>query len=302
MKFNPEFIHKNVPIKHLVTFNLGGNADYFYSADCIEALCEAVEYAKKKNWPVFILGGGSNLVVSDKGIEGIVIHNLCEDICQVDKEKHQLKLSSGFPLAKLVELAHHEGFEGAEAFAGIPGSIGGAICGNAGAYGQSISDILLNCDILTSDGKVQTVDKNYLQFDYRMSRIKKEPMIVLSAVFQLKAGNKKLIEEKINEILEQRHSKHPDKSIGCAGSFFKNLPPAAGETRRQAAGMFLDKVGAKQMAVGGASVFEKHANFIINRGNATAADVKALAKLLKDKVKSELGIVLEEEVRYVGRE
>ena len=82
MKFNPELIHKNVPVKHLVTFNLGGNADYFYSADCIEALCDAVDYAKKKNWPVFILGGGSNLVVSDKGIEGIVIHNQCEDICQ----------------------------------------------------------------------------------------------------------------------------------------------------------------------------------------------------------------------------
>ena len=302
MKFNPELIHKNVPIKHLVTFNLGGNADYFYSADSIEALCDAVEYSKKKNWPVFILGGGSNLVVSDKGIEGIVIHNLCEDICQVDREKYQLKLSSGFPLAKLVEIAEHESFTGAEAFAGIPGSLGGAICGNAGAYGQSISDILVSCDILNEDGKIQTVDKSYLQFDYRMSRIKKEPIIVLSAVFQLKPGNKKLIQDKINEILEQRHSKHPDKSIGCAGSFFKNLPPAEGETRRQAAGMFLEKVGAKQMAVGGASVFEKHANFIINRGSATAADVKALAKLLKDKVKSELGIVLEEEVRYIGRE
>ena len=302
MKFNPELIHKNVPVKHLVTFKLGGNADYFYSADCVEALCDAVDYAKKQNWPVFILGGGSNLVVSDKGIEGIVIHNQCEDICQVDKEKHQIKLSSGYLLSRLVDVALHEGLAGAESFAGIPGSVGGAICGNAGAYGKSISDILISCDILTNDGKIQTVDKSFLQFEYRMSRIKKEPMIVLSAVFQLEPGDKKAIKAKIDEIIEQRHSKHPDKGIGCAGSFFKNLPPAEGETRRQAAGMFLDKVGAKQMYVGGASVYEKHANFIINKGNATAADVKALAKLLKDKVKKELGITLEEEVRYVGRE
>ncbi len=302
MKFNPELIHKNVPVKHLVTFNLGGNADYFYSADCIEALCDAVDYAKKKNWPVFILGGGSNLVVSDKGIEGIVIHNQCEDICKIDKEKNQIKISSGYLLSHLVDVALHEGLAGAESFAGIPGSIGGAICGNAGAYGKSISDILVTADILTNDGKIQTVDKSFLQFEYRMSRIKREPMIVLSAVFQLQPGNKNEIKAKIDEILEQRHSKHPDKGVGCAGSFFKNLPPAPGETRRQAAGMFLDKVGAKQMFVGGASVYEKHANFIINKGNATAADVKALAKLLKEKVKKELGITLEEEVRYVGRE
>lgn len=302
MKFNEEFIHKNVPIKHLVTFNIGGNADYFYSADSVEALCGAVEYAKHKNIPYFILGGGSNLVVSDNGIEGLVIHNQCEDICDIDKEKYLIKISSGFPLAKLVEIAQNEAFEGAETFAGIPGSIGGAICGNAGAYGKSISDILVNCDIINSDGKKQTVDKSYLQFDYRMSRIKKEPIIVLSAVFQFKSGDKKAIQDKIHEILEQRHSKHPEKGVGCAGSFFKNLPPAPGENRRQAAGMFLDKVGAKSMSFGGAAVYEKHANFIINRGNATAKDVKTLAKMLKEKVKKELNITLEEEVRYVGRE
>lgn len=302
MKFNEEFIHKNVPVKHLVTFNIGGNADYFYSADSIDALCGAVNYAKKSNIPFFILGGGSNLVVSDKGIEGLVIHNQCEDICEIDNDKKQIKLSSGYPLSHLVKLAQNHGYEGAETFAGIPGSIGGAICGNAGAYGKSISDILVTCDILTNDGKIQTVDKKYLQFDYRMSRIKKEPIVVLSAVFQFKEGNKKAIQDKIDDILEQRRSKHPEKGIGCAGSFFKNLPPAPGGDRRQAAGLFLDKIGAKNMSYGGAAVFEKHANFIINRGNATAEDVKTLAKMLKEKVKKELNITLEEEVRYIGRE
>lgn len=301
MKFNSELIHENVPIKHLVTFKLGGEAEYFYSADCVDALCDAVRYAKEHKMPYFILGGGSNLVVSDKGMDGLVIHNQCEDICQIDHEKHQIKLSSGFDFSYLVKIAQQEGFSGAESFAGIPGTIGGAICGNAGAYGKSISDLLISCDVMTMDGKVQTVDKEFMQFEYRMSRAKKEPIVILSGVFQLEAGDKKEIQAKIDDILQQRHSKHPDKEIGCAGSYFKNLPPASGETRRQAAGMFLDKVGAKSMSFGGASVFEKHANFIINKGTATASDVRNLAKLLKEKVKKELGIDLEEEVRYVGR-
>lgn len=301
MKFNSELIHENVPIKHLVTFKLGGEAEYFYSADCVDALCDAVRYAKEHKMPYFILGGGSNLVVSDKGMDGLVIHNQCEDICQIDHEKHQIKLSSGFDFSYLVKIAQQEGFSCAESFAGIPGTIGGAICGNAGAYGKSISDLLISCDVMTMDGKVQTVDKEFMQFEYRMSRAKKEPIVILSGVFQLEAGDKKEIQAKIDDILQQRHSKHPDKEIGCAGSYFKNLPPAPGETRRQAAGMFLDKVGAKSMCFGGASVFEKHANFIINKGTATASDVRNLAKLLKEKVKKELGIDLEEEVRYVGR-
>lgn len=301
MKFNSELIHENVPIKHLVTFKLGGEAEYFYSADCVDALCDAVRYAKEHKMPYFILGGGSNLVVSDKGMDGLVIHNQCEDICQIDHEKHQIKLSSGFDFSYLVKIAQQEGFSGAESFAGIPGTIGGAICGNAGAYGKSISDLLISCDVMTMDGKVQTVDKEFMQFEYRMSRAKKEPIVILSGVFQLEAGDKKEIQAKIDDILQQRHSKHPDKEIGCAGSYFKNLPPAPGETRRQAAGMFLDKVGAKSMSFGGASVFEKHANFIINKGTATASDVRNLAKLLKEKVKKELGVDLEEEVRYVGR-
>lgn len=301
MNFNPEFIHEDVPLRHLVTFKLGGNADYLYSADCVSALCDAVKFAKKNNLPYFILGGGSNLVVSDDGIEGLVIHNQAEDICEIDNEKCQIRLSTGFEFSDLVNIAQREGFAGAESFAGIPGTLGGAVCGNAGAYGKSISDLLINCDILTADGEVITVDNSYMQFDYRMSRTKREPLIVLSAVFQLERGDKNEIQVKINDILSQRHSKHPDKSIGCAGSYFKNLPPAEGESRRQAVGAILEKVGAKGMKVGGASVFEKHANFIINKGNATAKDVRNLATLLKEKVKSELGISIEEEVRYIGR-
>lgn len=301
MKFNSEFVHKNVPIKHLVTFKIGGNADYLYSADSVDALCDAVKYAKEKGLPYFILGGGSNVLVSDEGIEGLVIHNLSEDIWEVDKEKCQIRLSSGFELEALVSTAYREGYTGAEPFAGIPGTVGGAICGNAGAYGKSISDLLVSCDILTADGEIQRVDNSYMQFTYRMSRVKTEPMVLLSAVFQLEKGDKEQIKAKMTEIMKERQAKHPDHHIGCAGSYFKNLPPKPGETRRQAAGMYLDKVGAKELKVGGASVFEKHANFIINTGNATAKDVRELASLLKAKVKDELGITLEEEVRYIGR-
>jgi len=148
---------------------------------------------------------------------------------------------------------------------------------------------------------VQTVPNSFFQFEYRSSRLKKEPYIILSARFQLEPGNRDEIKAKMDDIIEQRHSKHPPYEIGCAGSFFKNLPPLPGEERRRAAGSVLEQAGAKQMSYGGARVFEKHANFIINEGKATARDVKHLADMLKQKVLKDFGIELSEEVLYVGR-
>ncbi|HOI92872.1 MAG TPA: UDP-N-acetylmuramate dehydrogenase [Candidatus Rifleibacterium sp.] len=301
MQFSPELIQKNVPLKTLVTFKLGGPAEYFYTADNSESLSAAVEWARQQKMPLFILGGGSNLVVSDAGLEGLVIHNRCMEINSVDAEKHQISISSGYDFEYLVELAQRNGLAGVESFAGIPGSIGGAIYGNAGAYGRCIADVLIDARVLCPDGSIQTVDNSFFGFDYRTSRLKTDPHIILSARFQLETGNADEIKAKMDDIVAQRHSKHPPYEIGCAGSFFKNLPPLPGEDRRRAAGAVLEQAGAKKMSCGGASVFEKHANFIINTGNATASDVKNLAAMLKDKVKKEFGIELCEEVLYVGR-
>jgi UDP-N-acetylmuramate dehydrogenase len=251
--------------------------------------------------PWFLLGGGSNLVVSDSGIDGLVVHNKTTELKHVDHESRQISLSSGLDLEFLVELAHQLGMSGVECFAGIPGSLGGAIFGNAGAYGRSISDVLIDAQVLFPDGSIQTVSNSFFQFDYRTSRLKREPYIVLSARFQLEAGSPDEIKAKMDDIIEQRHSKHPPYEVGCAGSFFKNLPPLPGEDRRRAAGNVLEQAGAKAMSYGGARVFDKHANFIINEGKATANDVRHLADMLKKKVLKDFGIELSEEVLYVGR-
>jgi UDP-N-acetylmuramate dehydrogenase len=301
MNFTASLLRKNVPLKDLVTFKLGGPAEFFYEAETTEALIESVMFARREKMPFFLLGGGSNLVVSDDGLEGLVVHNKSKDQTFIDFEKRQIVLSSGYDLDVVVDLALKSGFSGAECFTGIPGTLGGAIYGNAGAYGRCIADILVDARLLFADGSTQTVPNSFFRFDYRTSILKQLPHIVLSARLQLEPGNPEEIKARMDDITTQRHSKHPPYEIGCAGSFFKNLPPLPGEDRRRAAGAVLEQIGAKNMFCGGASVFQKHANFIINQGNATAADVKKLAQMLKQKVMQELGIELSEEVLYVGR-
>lgn len=301
MPFNEKLIKNNYPLKDLTTFHIGGPADFFFEAETAQDIVDAVNYAKTANLPYFVIGGGSNLVISDKGIAGLVIQNSIKNIKQIDFDNQTITLSTGHMLSELVNTAEKEGFTGAEPFAGIPGSLGGAICGNAGAYGKSISDILLEAEILLSDGVVKTVNKDFFDFSYRTSILKREPHIVLSATFALKQGNPEAIAQEIAQIKATRKTKHPGKEIGCAGSFFKNLPPEPGESRRRAAGEILEKIGAKKISFGGACVYENHANFIINKGNAKASDVRSLAKILIDKVKELYGVELEEEVRYVGR-
>ncbi|NCB45871.1 UDP-N-acetylmuramate dehydrogenase [bacterium] len=301
MPFNEKLIKNNYPLKDLTTFHIGGPADFFFEAETAQDIVDAVNYAKTANLPYFVIGGGSNLVISDKGIAGLVIQNSIKNIKQIDFDNQTITLSTGHMLSELVNTAEKEGFTGAEPFAGIPGSLGGAICGNAGAYGKSISDILLEAEILLSDGVVKTVNKDFFDFSYRTSILKRESHIVLAATFALKQGNPEAIAQEIAQIKATRKTKHPGKEIGCAGSFFKNLPPNPGESKRRAAGEILEKIGAKKISFGGACVYENHANFIINKGNAKASDVRSLAKILIDKVKELYGVELEEEVRYVGR-
>lgn len=301
MTFTPESLRKNVALRDYVTFKIGGPAELFYEAHLREEFIAAVSYAQSQSIPCFVLGGGSNLVVSDAGIDGLVVHNACRDLSQVDTAEKIVSISAGFDLGELVKLAYTSSLSGIEPFTGIPGSVGGAIYGNAGAYGRSIADVLIDAEVLFPDGSVHTVPNSFFKFDYRTSMLKSEPYIVVSARFQLESGRREEIHEKMADIMKQRHSKHPDRSVGCAGSFFKNLPPLPGEERRRAAGAVLEQIGAKSMSYGGASVFHKHANFIINQGNASSEDVKMLAKLLKDKVRHDFGIELSEEVLYIGR-
>ena len=301
MSFTPAGLQKNVALRDYVTFKIGGPAELFFEAQSREEFIAAITYARSQSIPCFVLGGGSNLVVSDEGIDGLVVHNACRDLSVIDSEKRIISIASGFDLGELVKLAYSNSLSGIEPFTGIPGSVGGAIYGNAGAYGRSIADVLIDAEVLFPDGTIKTVDNSFFMFDYRTSLLKTEPFIVLSARFQLEPGNREEIHQKMAEIMKQRHSKHPDRTVGCAGSFFKNLPPLPGEDRRRAAGAVLERAGAKTMSYGGASVYENHANFIINQGSASSKDVKMLAQLLKEKVRNDFGIELSEEVLYIGR-
>jgi UDP-N-acetylmuramate dehydrogenase len=301
LTFHPDNLQKDVLLNKYVTFRIGGPAELFYEAEDVQNLVQAINYARENKLKWFVLGGGSNLVVSDDGIEGLVIRNACKDRNLVNTTRKQIEIATGFPLEKLVETAYMHGFAGAEYLSGIPGTIGGAIYGNAGAYGRSIADLLIDAEVLFPDGNVKKVDNSFFEFAYRTSLLKTTDYIVLNARFQFQPGNPAEIREKRKEILATRHSKHPNQSVGCAGSFFKNLPPLPGESRRRAAGAVLEQAGAKQMSCGGASVYHKHANFIINKGSATAKDVRNLADMLKAKVLKDFGIELKAEVLYIGR-
>jgi UDP-N-acetylmuramate dehydrogenase len=301
MSFSADLLQKGIPLRNFVTFKIGGPAEFFFDALNCEDFVAAINYARRQKMPYFVLGGGSNLVVSDQGLDGLVVRNSCKEHCEIDTASHTISISTGFGLGELVKFAYKNSLSGAEYFTGIPGTIGGAIYGNAGAYGRCIADVLTDADVLFPDGSLRTVGNSFFAFDYRTSLIKTQPYIVLRARFKLEKGNQPAMLAKMQDIMEQRRSKHPDHSVGCAGSFFKNLPPLPGEVRRRAAGAVLEKVGAKTMSYGGAAVFNKHANFIINQGQATAEDVKNLARLLKEKVQHAFGIELGEEVMYVGK-
>jgi UDP-N-acetylmuramate dehydrogenase len=273
------------------TFKIGGSADLFFRAKKIEELVSAVLKASELKIPYFILGGGSNILISDEGFKGLVIRNECRKVNVVE---NKIVCQSGAWLDDLVSVAGDNSLAGLEFCAGIPGTVGGAVYGNAGAYGKWIGEFLKEAVILTADGKTEIVDQDYFGFDYRYSHLKKKKDILLSAEFELKKGDNKKIKKEVQRILAERKRKLPEKE-SSAGCFFKNI-----KSKNLSAGSLLDEVGAKHLSVGEAAVFSKHANIIINRGNAKAKDVKKLARILRDRVKDKFGIDLQEEVIYVS--
>ncbi len=273
------------------TFKIGGEADFFLRAERIDELVNAVLVARELNMPYFVLGNGSNILVSDEGFRGLVIKNDCKRIDVIDTK---ISCLSGALLEDVVNLSKEKSLEGFEFCAGIPGTVGGAVFGNAGAFGKSIGDFLEEAVMLTSSGNIEIVEKEYFEFDYRESKLRKTKDLLLSAVFKLKKGKKDLIEQKIAENLTKRKKTIPyDKA--SAGCFFKNI-----KNKSLSAGHLLDQIGAKKLSVGDAKVFSKHANIIINSKNAKAKEVKRLARILKKKVKVKFNVDLEEEVIYLS--
>ncbi len=285
---------RNVPLSALSSFGIGGPADLFFEALNEEELAKAVALAFAEKYPFYVIGGGYNILFDDAGYRGLIIRNRLEG---VRPEGQCLNVLSGTSLACVLSEAVGAGLTGLEFLAGIPGTVGGAVYGNAGAYGWSIGDVIRWATILWPDGERKTVAREDLGFGYRDSVLKKKAGIVLKATLLCTPGDRAESESRIREILHKRWAKHPPHGTACAGSYFKNSCSASGA--RVAAGQLLDQAGARGLAVGDAAVSDVHCNFIVNRGNATSADVLSLADDLKELVFRKFGVRLEEEVIHL---
>ena len=286
---------KSVPLKKFAHFEVGGPADYFFSASSQNDLVQSVTLARRHNIAYYVIGGGYNLLFDDAGFRGLIIKNCVRGIEETGKAK--IEVCSGTPIKNLVEYCLSAALEGLEFLAGIPGTVGGAVSGNAGAFEGDIGSCLVKALILDKQGKQVPVDRDYFAFDYRRSRLKACRGILLNATFMLRKGVRRNMEKKISEYLAKRENKHPPWDVACAGSYFKN--PILPGGKRKPAAFYLDRVGAKNLTIGGAAVFSGHANFIINKKEASSKDILLLARELKKRVKEEFGLDLEEVVIYI---
>lgn len=285
-------IKKNLPLRELTTFKIGGNAEYFISAKTADEVAFAVKTVKEYRLPLFVLGKGSNLLVSDKGIKGVVL-NTC-GIDDVRFEDETVICGAGLYLQKLCILALEKELSGLEFAFGIPGSVGGALYMNAGAYGGEIADCVAWAKCIDKNGNIITLNRDEMALSYRTSIFKNSGYIITEVAFHLKKGKREEIMAKMNDFMSRRKDKQP-LEFPSAGSTFKR-------PEGHFAGALIEKNGLKGKRVGGAMVSEKHAGFVINCDNATSQDVKMLIKEIQNIVSENDGVNLETEVIFVGEE
>lgn len=286
-------VKENEPLAHHTTIKIGGPADIFIEPTSVTNLEKVMDIIKKHqvNWRA--IGRGSNLLVSDKGIEGAII-KLGSGIDHLDINGSEITVGGGHSLVSLSTLISKKGLSGLEFASGIPGSVGGAVYMNAGAHGSDISKILTKAHILFEDGTMEWLSNEEMDFSYRTSVLqKKRPGIVVEAVFQLDEGEKGNIVAQMQKNKDYRKETQP-WNYPCAGSIFRNPLP-------NYAGKLVEVAGLKGFSIGGAKISEMHGNFIINAGNATAGDVLALIQHVKDTIYNLYEIRMETEVEIVGR-
>ena len=278
----------NELLKNHTSFKIGGPADEFCSVTSVDEIRDLVEYAKEKNIPVTIMGNGSNLLVSDKGIRGLVI-KLAKGFDEITIEGTKIVSQSGILLSKLSNLALKAGLTGLEFASGIPGTLGGAVCMNAGAYDGEMKDVVKKV-VYYKDGKIQETEE--LDFSYRHSVFSDTDAVVLSVEMELKEGNYEEIKAKMEDFSQRRSDKQPLSQ------------PSAGSTFKRPTGYFAAKLiedaGLKGYKIGGAMVSDKHAGFVVNTGDATCDDVVKLIRHIQNVVLGEYGVELETEVKLLG--
>jgi len=287
-------LQKNILLKNHTTFKIGGPAKYFFKAKTNEDLMEAIKWAKERNLLFFILGGGSNLLVSDKGFDGLTIK------CQMSNVKCQnfnILSDAGAKLVDLINSATENNLSGLEWAAGIPGTIGGAIRGNVEAFGSSFARLIKKVEVYDAKKeKIKTFINKDCQFKYKDSIFKQNPdLIILSSIINLKKGETEKIKKQICDNLNCRAKNHP-LNLASAGCVFKNY---YNKKKLIPAGWLIEKCGLKGTRIGKTEISQKHANFIVNLGNAKAENVLNLIKIIKKKIKEKFKIELQEEIQYL---
>lgn len=281
------------PMANHTTFQIGGPAQIFVIPETTEEIRQIVRLCKDREVPYFVLGRGSNLLVSDAGMEGVVLQ-IYDNYSDFSIDGNQVKAQAGVMLSKLGYAVKEKGLNGFEFAAGIPGTLGGAVMMNAGAYGGEMKDIITSVQLMDEDGNLLEKSCDEMEFSYRHSILTEQKLLVLGATITLTQGDKKMIEERMRELAAARRKKQPLEF------------PSAGSTFKRPEGYFAGKLimdaGLCGYQVGGAQVSEKHCGFVINRGNATAADVLQLVTDVKKKVYEKFQVELEPEIRLVGRQ
>lgn len=291
---------RNIALAEHTTFRIGGPARYFCRAASPDDVRQAVLAANAAGIRWAIIGGGSNILAGDDPLDAAVIAFKNDSPPRTDDTGNVI-VSGGSPLAGFVAFCAARGFAGPEALVGIPGTVGGAIAGNAGAYGTTVSCGLIRACVLKRDGSTVSLGSDELRFDYRTSSLRETGDIVLSATYRLATGCRDDIETRLKSYAAERSRKHPDYvRYPTAGSFFKNLPPPIGNERRLAAGRLLEEAGAKDLRCGDAAPWPHHANIVVNYGRASARDVLTLADRMAGLVQTRFGISLEREVVHLA--
>lgn len=281
---------ENEPLARHTTFRVGGPADVLFLPESAEELQRAMELAREAGEDCLVIGNGSNLLVRDGGVRGLVI-KLAGPMSGVSVEGTAIRAQAGASLSQVSRAALQASLTGLEFASGIPGSLGGALAMNAGAYGGELSQVVREAMVLM-DGRVQTLSREELAMGYRTTRVLREGGIVLSAVLDLKEGDAPQIAATMDDLNRRRREKQP-LSFPSAGSTFKR-------PEGYFAGALIEQAGLKGYAIGGAQVSEKHAGFLINRGGATASDLLRLIEYVQERVYAQSGVRLETEVRICG--
>ena len=296
---------ENEPMNKHTSFKVGGPARYFVKAESLDDLKKALDLAREKGIPFFILGNGTNLLVSDNGFDGVIV-TLARDFSSIeDLGNGTFKVGAAVPLGRFARSVLKQGFAGIHKLAGIPGTLGGAIYMNAGAYGQEIGNCCSAVTVLDCDGNIREYAASECEFGYRQSIFQKSDAIIISATFQLPTAaslgkTSADLEAELAECMAKRKATQP-LNMPNAGSTFKRLSVGATDTPTQIApGYYIEQAGLKGYRIGGAEVSTVHANFIVNAGGATASDIKALSEFVQRKVTEKFGIQLKREIILLG--